>query len=209
MMERHFTKQQKECARSGKVQEVIRFTIHYSMSRDFGQELLALNLSCLAVSLMCVVSSVLLLVGLTVDNRLLLLPWVVSISAATLLELTACFYHIPDVIKHPWLATLFCVDLLFCLLCVYCILCVISQYQQYLSGRGRAGQTANCPPIPIVQFQPSSCPSQPLASISGHVAQRGGGLLAVPSSSVSPQHTDLSSVSDDPSSSRGVVYHVG
>ncbi|GFY77346.1 uncharacterized protein TNIN_176271 [Trichonephila inaurata madagascariensis] len=81
---------------------------------------------------------------------------------------------------------------------VYCVVCVISQYQLYLSGRGRAGQTPNCPPIPTVRFQPSAGPSQPVPSVSYQVSQQNGAaplLLTVPSA--------MSSVSDDLSSSRG------
>ncbi|KAF8764081.1 hypothetical protein HNY73_022199 [Argiope bruennichi] len=141
-------------------------------------ELLTLNIFCLIFSFFCVVSSVVLLVGLCV-------------------------------IENPWLLILFVTDLLFCLLSVYCVVCVISQYQQYLSGRGRAGQTPNCPPIPTVRFQPSAGPSQPIPSVSYQVTQQNGAplLLTVPtpnSSSISGMgHTDMSSVSDDPSSSRG------
>ncbi|GBN58163.1 hypothetical protein AVEN_266582-1 [Araneus ventricosus] len=97
----------------------------------------------------------------------------------------------------------------FCYREVYCVVCVISQYQQYLLGRGRAGQTPNCPPIPTVRFQPSAGPSQPIPSVSYQVTQQNGAplLLTVPtpnSSSISGVgHTDMSSVSDDPSSSRG------
>ncbi|KFM77527.1 hypothetical protein X975_22924, partial [Stegodyphus mimosarum] len=103
---------------------------------------------------------------------------------------------------------------MFCALSVYCILCVISQYQQYLAGRGRAGQGANCPPIPTVRFQPSmGGPSQNknVPSVSFQVSHQNGAckpgmLLMVPtpnSSSMSSKslgHTDLSSVSDENSS---------
>ncbi|CAL1276612.1 unnamed protein product [Larinioides sclopetarius] len=64
-------------------------------------------------------------------------------------------------------------------------------------------------PIPTVRFQPSAGPSQPIQSVSYQVTQQNGTplLLTVPtpnSSSISGVgHTDMSSVSDDPSSSRG------
>ncbi|XP_015926490.1 uncharacterized protein [Parasteatoda tepidariorum] len=179
-------------------------------------ELLILNIICLIFSFFCVASSVILFVGLCVDNRLFLLPWVASVSAATILELAAAFYMLQDTIENPWILILFGTDLSFCLVSVYCIVCVISQYQQYLSGRGRAGQHANGPPIPTVRFQPSVggiSQTKTVPSISFQVTRQNGtccrsagGLLTVPTPNTSSMsnksmgQTDMSSISDEPSS---------
>lgn len=105
-------------------------------------------------------------------------------------------------------------DLIFCALNIYCMTCVISQYQEYLAGRGRAGQTANSQMIPTVRFQPSYGPTQSknIPSVSFQVAQNGhysSGLLMVPSPnssslSKSPRPTDLSSISEEQTSSNEV-----
>ncbi|XP_054724524.1 uncharacterized protein LOC129234534 [Uloborus diversus] len=177
-------------------------------------DLLIFNIIMLIFSFFCVLSSVLLLVGLCVDNRLLLLPWIASVSVATTLEFVASLYFIPDLIENPVVTIFFILDISFCALSVYCILCVVSQYQQYILGRGRAGQSANCQPIPTVRFQPSMCgPSQnkTLPSVSFQVSHQNGACkagnmhLMVPtnSSSITSKsmaQTDMSSMSDDQSS---------
>ncbi|XP_022256741.1 uncharacterized protein LOC111089133 isoform X2 [Limulus polyphemus] len=80
-------------------------------------ELLVLSILIIVFAGLCVASSVILLVGLFLDYRLLLLPWVFSVTITTLINIISFFYLFNDAI--------------------YCILCVVSQYQEYLSGRGR------------------------------------------------------------------------
>ncbi|GFQ80556.1 uncharacterized protein TNCT_116602 [Trichonephila clavata] len=99
--------------------------------------LFALGLIALCLSGMCVMTSALLLVGLCADNRSFLIPWIVCVSMATLLDIFLCFYFTAKDSSDPFQTVLFITDFLFSALNVYCLLCVISQYQEYSAGRGR------------------------------------------------------------------------
>ncbi|KAH6936475.1 hypothetical protein HPB50_017996 [Hyalomma asiaticum] len=79
--------------------------------------LLTFSLLMVLLSAACAVSSIVLLLGLWADNRTLLLPWLVSISLTTLLDIVVLFYLTAE--------------------SVYCLLCVSSQYQEYRHNRGR------------------------------------------------------------------------
>ncbi|GFY10522.1 uncharacterized protein TNCV_2565501 [Trichonephila clavipes] len=71
------------------------------------------------------------------DNRSFLIPWIVCVSMATLLDIFLCFYFTAKDSSDPFHTVLFITDFLFSTLNVYCLLCVISQYQEYSAGRGR------------------------------------------------------------------------
>lgn len=159
--------------------------------------LFVFSLFMLIISGFCVISSVLLLVGLCADNRLMLLPWIVSISMTTVLDLVLSFYLISESQIDPLLMFLFALDFLICCLNVYCLLCVVSQYQEYLAGRGRGGLAANIQPIPIVKFQQSSEKEQQL-SIKFNKQIHSVDHLAAPTFSISSKSTELSSLSFDP-----------
>ncbi|XP_064482339.1 uncharacterized protein LOC135395071 [Ornithodoros turicata] len=83
----------------------------------------------------CVLSSVALLIGLWTDNRALLLPWLVSISLNTLLDVVVLFYLTAESDFNPFIAVLFVTDIFIAVLNVYCFLCVSSQYEEYRCGR--------------------------------------------------------------------------
>ncbi|XP_067141678.1 uncharacterized protein [Centruroides vittatus] len=114
---------------------------------------------------LCVISSVLLLVGLCVDNRLMLLPWIFSVSITTLLDVILSFYFFTEIEIDSFLAILFVIDTTICALNIYSILCVISQYQEYQAGRGRAGQF-HISQQPVVQYYTTPiCDTRPRVSI--------------------------------------------
>ncbi|XP_065290374.1 uncharacterized protein [Dermacentor albipictus] len=99
--------------------------------------LLTFSLLMVLLSAACAVSSVVLLLGLWADNRTLLLPWLVSISLTTLLDIVVLFYLTAESDFNPFIAVLFITDVFIALLNVYCLLCVSSQYQEYRHNRGR------------------------------------------------------------------------
>ncbi|XP_076359048.1 uncharacterized protein LOC143251680 [Tachypleus tridentatus] len=101
-------------------------------------ELLVLSLLIIVFAGLCVASSVILLVGLFLDYRLMLLPWIFSVTITTLINIISLFYLFNDATMDPGQAIFFATDILICVLNIYCILCVVSQYQEYLSGRGRS-----------------------------------------------------------------------
>ncbi|KAH8040751.1 hypothetical protein HPB51_012921 [Rhipicephalus microplus] len=71
------------------------------------------------------------------DNRTLLLPWLVSISLSTLLDIIVLFYLTAESDFNPFIAILFITDVFIAVLNVYCLLCVSSLYQEYRHNRGR------------------------------------------------------------------------
>ncbi|XP_054715073.1 uncharacterized protein LOC129224613 [Uloborus diversus] len=121
--------------------------------------LFAFGLVALCLSGMCVMSSALLLVGLCADNRSFLVPWLVSVSMTTLLDIFLSFYFIVEDIHDPLLCVLFVTDFLICALNVYCLLCVLSQYQEYSAGRGRPEDCIRMEPQPEVRCMPFNWPS--------------------------------------------------
>ncbi|XP_076321086.1 uncharacterized protein LOC143230808 isoform X1 [Tachypleus tridentatus] len=114
--------------------------------------LFGLNVMLLVCSGFCVPSSVLLLIGLCVDSKLLLLPWILCTTVTTLIYVILSLYLLCDTKFHPLLLVFFLVDLVICSLNVYCLLCVISQYQEYLAGRGHPGQTTFSRAVPSVRL---------------------------------------------------------
>ncbi|XP_049268167.1 uncharacterized protein LOC119382472 isoform X3 [Rhipicephalus sanguineus] len=99
--------------------------------------LLTFSLLMVLLSAACAVSSVVLLLGLWADNRTLLLPWLVSISLTTLLDVVVLFYLTAESDFNPFIAVLFITDVFIAVLNVYCLLCVSSLYQEYRHNRGR------------------------------------------------------------------------
>lgn len=131
---------------------------------------------------LCVISSVLLLVGLCVDNRLMLLPWIFSLSITTLLDVILSFYFFSEMKVDSFLAILFAIDTTICALNIYSILCVISQYQEYQAGRGRAGQ-CNITQQPVVQYYTTPiCDPRPKVSIKVTENNSNSAVQMVPSS---------------------------
>lgn len=98
--------------------------------------LLTFSLLMVVLSVACVVTSIVLIIGLCTNNRHLFLPWLVSISLTTLLDVILSFYLIMEAVFDPFIAVLFVTDIFICALNVYCLLCVLSQYQMIQSGHG-------------------------------------------------------------------------
>ncbi|GAB6033177.1 hypothetical protein CHUAL_012783 [Chamberlinius hualienensis] len=84
-------------------------------------------------------SSIILLIGVFLENRLLLLPWLVSLIISTLTGFIFTVFVLGVAVIHPWFPFMATFDLFFCLLNVYCALCVVSLYQEYKSRRTRDG----------------------------------------------------------------------
>ncbi|CAN8006056.1 unnamed protein product [Ixodes hexagonus] len=99
--------------------------------------LLTFALLMVFLSAACAVSSVVLLLGLWANNRTLLLPWLLSISLTTLLDVIVLFYLTAESEFNPFFAVLFVLDVFIAVLNVYCLLCVSSQYQEYRHDGGR------------------------------------------------------------------------
>ncbi|XP_065303035.1 uncharacterized protein [Dermacentor albipictus] len=89
---------------------------------------------------LCVIFSIVLLLGLFLDNRLLLIPWLTVVSMTTLLDVALSLYFITDLRLNPFVIAMYVVDYTLCSINIYAILCVLSQYQEYAVGRRAMGQ---------------------------------------------------------------------
>ncbi|XP_062543839.1 uncharacterized protein LOC134211180 [Armigeres subalbatus] len=94
----------------------------------------------LACASLGVVASILVIIGLRLNKRIFLVPWIIVMIADLLVECAHFIYLI--VIQtlqfEPVTAMLFTIDFFIMCLNIYCLLCVISQYQEYKAGRGAA-----------------------------------------------------------------------
>ncbi|GFQ68488.1 hypothetical protein TNCT_67971 [Trichonephila clavata] len=69
-----------------------------------------LSLVMIIFSVFCVIASVLLLVGLCVDSRMLLIPWMVLVLITTCVDLLISLYLLIEAFFNPFLAILFGID---------------------------------------------------------------------------------------------------
>ncbi|XP_070141846.1 uncharacterized protein [Drosophila kikkawai] len=91
------------------------------------------NVLFLFCSMLMVLSSVLLILGLQQNRRQLLIPWILFMLGDLLIE---CFHlvHLTlsrRVIFDPIVGFIFTMDFFILCLNLYCLLCVISQYQAF------------------------------------------------------------------------------
>lgn len=126
---------------------------------------LSFTIAVLASSGTTVFASVILLVGLCVDNRLFLLPWIISVTINTIICSAYSLYLVATMPFDPLLAVIFTMDFFISVLNIYCLLCVISQYQEYKAGRGRAEDEAALYQPPV-KYEPwgSSYPTKKLVT---------------------------------------------
>ncbi|KAF8794323.1 hypothetical protein HNY73_002314 [Argiope bruennichi] len=90
-----------------------------------------LSLVMVIFSVFCVIASVLLLIGLCVDSRMLMVPWLVLVLVTTLVDLLISMYLLIEA--------------------SYSLVCVYSQYQEYCAGRGNP-QVGGNRQLPEVEY---------------------------------------------------------
>ncbi|XP_040069759.1 uncharacterized protein LOC8038871 [Ixodes scapularis] len=149
------------------------------------------------------IASLVLIIGLCTDNRLLLLPWIACVSITTILDVALSFYFLADALSDL-VTIIFCiVDYTICALNIYCLLCVVSQYQEYLAGRGRSHTVAAVQDRAAVRYRQGD---KVRTDESRHNGPTSSLLLTVPTVSASTggprMSTDMSSISEDVFSSR-------
>ncbi|XP_077516611.1 uncharacterized protein LOC144127493 [Amblyomma americanum] len=137
----------------------------------------SLVLLLLTLSGLCVVFSVVLLLGLVFDNRLLLLPWLTFVSMTTLLDVALSLYFIRDFKLDSFVVVMYIIDYTLCSINIYCILCVLSQYQQYARERRTIGHASSAPPkdpAPVIQRDGPKLAGLPriASGISNHSSSR-------------------------------------
>ncbi|XKL59671.1 hypothetical protein PGB90_000687 [Kerria lacca] len=94
----------------------------------------------LFLSLIGIIVSVLLIIGLYFEIRLLLTPWMMVVIVSSLVDVSHSIYWLtldnPNFV--PLTAIFFTVEIFIVVLNGYALLCVLSQYQEYKAGRGTA-----------------------------------------------------------------------
>ncbi|XP_035232554.1 uncharacterized protein LOC118204334 [Stegodyphus dumicola] len=78
--------------------------------------MVAMSLLMLGCSGCCVVTSVLLLIGLCVDSRMLLIPWLISVFSTTAMDIIISIYLLIDAQFNTFLVSLFSIDFILCAL---------------------------------------------------------------------------------------------
>ncbi|XP_039438862.1 uncharacterized protein LOC120420029 isoform X1 [Culex pipiens pallens] len=120
------------------------------------------NMLLLAFASLGVLSSLLVIVGLRMNMRAFLLPWIFVMIADLLVECAHFVYLSASQALQfePVTAMLFTVDFFIMCLNIYCLLCVISQYQEYKAGRGGADDDSYVSSVNI-QYSPPAATCLP------------------------------------------------
>ncbi|XP_076379741.1 uncharacterized protein LOC117221446 isoform X11 [Megalopta genalis] len=98
-----------------------------------------INVALLLCSCCGVVCSIMLLYGLFKDQRGFLIPWIVSVTTTCFVDVAHCLYlFVAASTFDPAKVMLFTLNFFLLCLNIYSLLCVVSQYQEYMAGRGTA-----------------------------------------------------------------------
>ncbi|KAL6423335.1 hypothetical protein ACFW04_010157 [Cataglyphis niger] len=109
----------------------------------------AMLLICSCCGVLC---SLLLLYGLYKDRKMLLLPWIVVIIMCGIIDIAHSLYlFIVTPEFNPARVMLYTLNFFLLCLNIYSLLCVISQYQEYLAGRGTAAHDYEYR-VPVVRY---------------------------------------------------------
>ncbi|SPP77508.1 uncharacterized protein LOC117579340 [Drosophila guanche] len=109
------------------------------------------NVLFLFCSLLMVLSSGLMILGLRRNKRQLLIPWICFMLADLLIECSHLIHLTLSrrVIFDPIVGFIFTIDFFILCLNLYCLLCVISQYQAYRAQRAELQQNPATSPIVV------------------------------------------------------------
>ncbi|KAI1294932.1 hypothetical protein HDE_06039 [Halotydeus destructor] len=102
------------------------FHIHTVME---DQLLLGFTGIMVTMAALTVICSILMLIGVCGDNKNLLLPWLITVSLLTTIDVAISIYLLVVATYNPFIMTLFVIDFVVCSVNIYCILAVITQYQ--------------------------------------------------------------------------------
>ncbi|XP_031827889.1 uncharacterized protein LOC116424952 isoform X3 [Nomia melanderi] len=98
-----------------------------------------INVALLLCSSCGVICSILLLYGLFKDERVFLIPWIAAVVATCIVDVTHSLYlFVAASTFDPVKVMLYTLNFFLLCLNMYSLLCVISQYQEYMAGRGTA-----------------------------------------------------------------------
>ncbi|OWR54863.1 uncharacterized protein LOC116777930 [Danaus plexippus] len=114
----------------------------------------SLNITLLACSTLGLIACVLLIFGVHKDIKFMLLPWVFAMGLETLVEVVNLVYlfYLQTLNFNPITSFLFTLDFFIIVLNIYAMVCVISQFQEYLEGRGTAAFDYSDRQLAAVQY---------------------------------------------------------
>ncbi|KAH0948391.1 hypothetical protein HN011_001615 [Eciton burchellii] len=99
-----------------------------------------------------VLCSLLLLYGLYKDHKILLIPWIIVVISCSVIDVSHSLYMLyVTPVFNPTTAMLHTMNFFLFCLNIYALLCVISQYQEYLDGRGTAADDYEYR-VPVVRY---------------------------------------------------------
>ncbi|CAK1588566.1 unnamed protein product [Parnassius mnemosyne] len=100
----------------------------------------SLNITMLICSSLGFVACVILVIGVYKDIKYMLLPWIIAMGLEILGEVInfVFLFYLRIVNFNSKTSYLFTLEFFFTSLNIYAMLCVISQFQEYLEGRGTA-----------------------------------------------------------------------
>ncbi|XP_076671755.1 uncharacterized protein LOC143370472 isoform X2 [Andrena cerasifolii] len=97
------------------------------------------NVTLLVCSCCGLICTVLLVYGLVKDQRVFLMPWIITVITTCLVDVAHSLYlFIVASTFDPTKVMLYTLNFFLLCLNIYSLLCVISQYQEYMAGRGTA-----------------------------------------------------------------------
>eukprot|EP00057_Strongylocentrotus_purpuratus_P007042 XP_011661516.1 PREDICTED: uncharacterized protein LOC105437043 [Strongylocentrotus purpuratus] len=96
----------------------------------------------IAVAAFLLIASIVLLDGVSQNNRTKLIPYMVAITVLMVLQTIGMVILLLIAAASAGVVVIFVVWLLFTALNITCLICVISQYQELSEGRGRASGVA-------------------------------------------------------------------
>ncbi|CAL7936253.1 unnamed protein product [Xylocopa violacea] len=97
------------------------------------------NVTLLICSCCGVICSILLLYGLYKDQRVFLVPWIINVTTICFVDIAHSLYlFVATSNFEPIIVMLYTLNFFLLCLNIYSVLCVISQYQEYVAGRGTA-----------------------------------------------------------------------
>ncbi|XP_014470105.1 PREDICTED: uncharacterized protein LOC106742034 [Dinoponera quadriceps] len=164
----------------------------------------AMLLVCSCCGVLC---SLLLLYGLFKDHKMLLIPWIIAVITCTFVDVAHILYLFLVTLNfNPTTVMLYTLNFFLLCLNIYSLLCVISQYQEYLAGRGTAAHDYEYR-VPVVRYVTQPPTTTATSCLSSRRGATNNETKATPTQSPTACHNPLLS-ERSPTGSRVSRKHV-
>ncbi|KAG7187610.1 hypothetical protein KM043_016672 [Ampulex compressa] len=167
------------------------------------------NVTLLVCSCCGLICSLLLLYGLFKDQRAFLIPWIITVIACSVVDVAHSLYlFIVTSSFNPTTVMLYTLNFFLLCLNIYSLLCVVSQYQEYLAGRGTAADDCEYR-VPAVRYTAHPPTTTVTSCLSSRKAPTNNETKATTTPTQSPvAGQNVLSVEKSPSSARPPRKHV-